>query len=32
MSKYHRSKSGRGVTNGIRADPYGFMGVCGHVG
>jgi hypothetical protein len=25
-SKYHRSKSGQGVTNGIRADPRGFHG------
>ncbi|KAL5679823.1 hypothetical protein ACJX0J_006208, partial [Zea mays] len=27
--KYHRSGSVRGVTNGIRADPYGFTSVCG---
>jgi hypothetical protein len=25
-SKYRRSGSGRGVTNGIRADPHGFHG------
>jgi hypothetical protein len=24
-----RSGSGWGVTNGIRADPHGFTGVCG---
>jgi hypothetical protein len=28
-SKYHRSVSGWGVTNRIRADPHDFMGVCG---
>jgi hypothetical protein len=28
-SKYHRSVSERGVTNGIRADPRGFTDVCG---
>jgi hypothetical protein len=28
-SKYRRSESGWGVTSGIRADPRGFMGVCG---
>jgi hypothetical protein len=27
MSKYHQFGSGRGVTNGIRADPHGFTGV-----
>jgi hypothetical protein len=27
--KYHRSKSGRGVTRGIGADPRSFTGVCG---
>ena len=29
MSKYRRPRSGRGVTNGIRADPRDFTGVCG---
>jgi hypothetical protein len=29
MSKYYQSKSGRGVTDGIRAYPHGFTGVCG---
>jgi hypothetical protein len=29
MSKYRRSRSGRGVTSGIRADPRSFTGVCG---
>jgi hypothetical protein len=28
-SKYRRSGSRRGVTNGIRADPRGFTGVYG---
>jgi hypothetical protein len=29
MSKYRRYRSGRDVTNGIRADPHDFTGVCG---
>jgi hypothetical protein len=29
MSKYRRSESGWGVTNGIRTDSRGFTGVCG---
>jgi hypothetical protein len=29
MSKYCLSGSGRGVTNGIRADPRSFTDVCG---
>jgi hypothetical protein len=29
MSKYRLSESERDVTIGIRADPHGFMGVCG---
>jgi hypothetical protein len=28
MSKYCQSKSDGGVTNGIRADPRGFTGMC----
>jgi hypothetical protein len=29
MSKYRQYRSGWGVTNGIRADPHGFTGMCG---
>jgi hypothetical protein len=28
-SEYRLSRSGGSVINGIRADPRGFMGVCG---
>jgi hypothetical protein len=29
MSEYRRSRIGRGVTSGIRADSRDFTGVCG---
>jgi hypothetical protein len=31
MNKYRRFRSGRGVTNGIRANPHDFTDVCGLV-